>query len=34
MKRNKRVEIKFSECQAPCANVKPPIENFLAFVLV
>jgi len=26
--------IKFSKCQAPYANVKPPIEDFLATVLV
>jgi len=26
--------IKFSECQAPCENVIPPIEGFLAKVLI
>jgi len=26
--------IKFSECQAPCANVKRPVEDFLATVLI
>jgi len=34
MKHYKTMEfLSFLECQAPCTNVKPPTENFLATVL-